>query len=177
MPAQTPLTEERRATILLVMAPGTKGIRRFDKTADPILCVLDGCYLSEGANSSATFLPLRRALGAGNTYGRRAAECSGHLGCVFRGIDLAPGTTLLQPVDIRMVKHDMRERQMVSAADRTCVVAGGTLSCLRPLRGSNYTMWIVPEDVARRAGPEILQKAIAAGLPPDQRAAELPWLR
>lgn len=177
VPADPADIGDNRVTILLTMTPGNKGIRRFDKTADPILCVQDGCYVSEGAGVGATFLPLRRALGPANTYGRRAAACSGRLGCVFRSIELSAGTTLLQPVDIRMISHDLRERQTISSADRTCVLAGETLSCLRPIRGSNYVLWIVPEALAKRAGAVALQAAVDAGLPPDKRAAELPWLR
>lgn len=168
---------DRRATVLLVMVPGDRGIRRLGPSADPILCVADGCYLSEGPDSAATFLPLRRALGPTNTIGRRAAACSGQLACVFRGIELSSASTTLQPVDIRLLRHDVRQHQSISKADDTCLVAGGRLTCARAIRGPNYTMWVLPERVARTAGAAILKQALAENLPTDRRAAELPWLR
>lgn len=176
-PASADTAIDRRATVLLVMAPGDRGIRRLGPSADPILCVADGCYLSEGPERAATFLPLRRALGPVNTIGRRAAACSGQLACVFRDIELSAGSTTLQPVDIRVLRHDMRQHQSVSKADDTCVVAGGRLTCARAIRGPNYTMWVLPERVARTAGADVLKQALADNLPGDRRSAELPWLR
>ncbi len=47
--------QDTRVTVLLWMAPGSYGIRRGHPTADPILCLPDGCYVSRGPELSARF--------------------------------------------------------------------------------------------------------------------------
>ena len=39
-----------RVTVLMIMTPGTYGIRRGASIADPVLCTTDGCYVSIGAD-------------------------------------------------------------------------------------------------------------------------------
>jgi colicin import membrane protein len=99
--------QDTRVTVLLTLQPGTYGIRRGTRTADPILCLPDGCYLSLGADRPAHFLPGRRALAFGNIWGARAAACSGNLGCVFRNVDLGQIPGHLQPVDLHILKQEM----------------------------------------------------------------------
>ena len=43
-------------------------------------------------------------------------------------------------------------------------VAGGTLSCRDIVRGPDYVMWVVPEEVAAAAGPAALERALDEGL-------------
>ena len=152
-----------RVAVLLVMKPGRRGIRRFNKTADPVLCTSGGCYISGGATYPAALVPRRRALGARNTLGRRAGACNHRLGCIFRNVRLGAGQTLLQPVDLRMIWHDRRARQLISTPSR-CDVTAGRLSCMNGFYASDYDMWIVPEELAARAGARILEDAVATGL-------------
>ncbi len=159
-----------QVTVLLLMEPGDRGIRRHNKSADPLLCDDRGCYVSSGADAPAAYLPRRRALGIGATLGPRAGACQNSLGCIFRGVDLGSLPATLQPVDMRVVRHDYREPQSVSA-DGTCRIAARRLQCSATLRGSNYTMWIVPETVAAAAGPDALVEALADGLPDLGHAA------
>jgi hypothetical protein len=99
------------------MAPGNYGIRRNGpKIADPILCAPDGCYVSEGPDRPARFLPGHRALGFGNTWGARAGACQGRLGCVFRGIELGDLPAYLQPVDMHILRHDRRRPELMADA-------------------------------------------------------------
>lgn len=154
---------EGRVTILLVMAPGSKGIRRHNRTADPILCVNDGCYLSEGPEAPARLVPRQRATGFSGTFGERAAACRNRLGCVFRGIDVTEVPLIVQPVDMHIIKHDRRRIQAIER-DSQCRLEGARLVCLRGIYAEDYAMWVVPEKLARDAGPAALERTLAEGL-------------
>lgn len=161
-----------RFTVLLTMEPGTYGIRRRGpRVADPLLCVRDGCYVSTGPDSSAVFLPGRKAMGVGNTLGARAGACRQSLGCVFRDVELGPLPEFLQPVDLHIFKHDRRPGHMVMA-DSRCRAEAGRISCRHGIYTETYTLWVMPESVAATAGPAALQRAVADGLD-EPRSAEL----
>lgn len=162
---------EQTATVLVVLTPGTYGIRRGAKTADPILCTQEGCYVSVGNGVPARFLPGRKALGFGNTWGLRAGACRNSLGCVFRGIALADTPTQLQPIDLHILRHDPRPVNLVTA-DTTCRTDAGRLVCGNPIAAGTYTMWVVPESIAEAAGPDVLQRAVREGLA-GPRSAEI----
>lgn len=158
-----------RATILVIMQPGSKGIRRFEKTADPVLCVKDGCYVSEGAGHPALFKQRNQVLGFTNTLGARAGACQRSLGCVFRDVDLASSGGLIQPVDMKVLAHDRRESQTVET-DSNCRLEGGRLSCSHPFNAGSYRYWVVPEALADRAGATALEQTLRDGLPSSQSA-------
>ena len=162
---------DRRFAVLLVMEPGNRGIRRHNKTADPVLCVDDGCYVSNGPEAAAALLPRNKALGFGRTWGARAGACQNSLGCVFRGVEARSLPFHVQPVDMRVIRHDRREMQSVSAGS-DCFVVAGRLTCRRPVRSHDYVMWLVPERLAEKLGPAYLDKALADGLA-DSEQAEL----
>lgn len=148
-----------RVTVLMVMKPGDRGIRRFGRSADPVLCTNDGCYVSQGPDTPARFLTTHKALGFGNTFGLRAGACREQLSCVFRSVDLGSQPSFVQPVDMRMVHHDRREIKQASADD-SCKLTGGRLTCTRPIQAANYTLWIVPEKLAQKAGVDVLTRAL-----------------
>lgn len=158
-----------RATILIVMEAGNKGIRRFEKTADPVLCVNDGCYVSEGALKPAVMRERNKVLGFANTLGARAGACQRSLGCTFRGVDLASTGGFIQPVDMKMVAHDRRESQVLDA-DSDCRLDGARLSCRRPVTTATYRLWVVPEALADKAGAAALEAAVREGLPSGHSA-------
>ena len=164
--------QDTEVTVLLWLAPGTYGIRRGHPTADPILCVADGCYVSRGADRPARFLPGRRALGFLNTWGDRAGACRAALGCVFRAVDLGRLPGYLQPVDLHILKHDRRRGQRIGA-DSSCRLASGRLLCRHGLATEDYALWVVPEPLAAAAGPVVLQRALAEGFGDPRAAAEL----
>ena len=153
------LSLETTVTVLLVMEPGTTGIRRGNRSADPVLCLRTGCYISAGAHMKAKWMGGARALAPINTLGRRAGACRHSLGCVFRAVDLG-AHSIIQPVDLRYLRHDRREARPV-AADPTCELAGGRLTCGRTQRGRGWRAWIVSERLALRAGPGELTAALA----------------
>ena len=151
-------------TVLVVMQPGNTGIRRFEKTADPVLCASDGCYISNGAAAPARLKSLHKVLGPGGTFGERAGACEKSLGCVFRNVDVARSHGFLQPVDMKVLVHDRREAQTLTS-DSDCWVDTGALYCRRPIVAADYRMWVIPEALAVRAGREALEAAGRAGLP------------
>ena len=174
--AQPPSAYDSRVTVLMVMTPGSKGIRRLDKSADPILCARDGCYISNGADTSSSFISLSRSMSPATTFGTRAGACNQQTGCVFRGVDISGPDAILQPVDLKVMVHD-RRNTMSAFADMSCKVDAGRLSCGRPIVAPDYVLWVIPERIAEQAGSAILQRAIAEGLPAAQARADLPWLR
>jgi colicin import membrane protein len=119
--------------------------------------------VSEGSERPARFLPARKAMGFGNTWGLRAGACRQRLGCVFRGVELGLLPAYLQPVDLHILKHDRRRPHEV-AGDSRCRADSGRLVCRRGIYGEDYAMWIVPERLAEAAGPAALERAVAEGL-------------
>lgn len=158
-----------KATVLLMMTQND------GRATDPILCDINGCYVSNGAQAPASYHGFRESLSFTGRLGRGAGECNRSSVCIFRGVDIAGATAMLQPINLKLVRHDRRAQAEV-AIDESCRVIDGRLSCSRPVRTSGYTLWVVPERVASEVGPEALEKAIVAGLRTSQ-AAELPWLR
>lgn len=154
----------RHVTVLLVMDVGKRGIRRWSKTADPMLCVHEFCFLSRGPTKSAVRHARRVAFGPAVALGQRALACRSSPACVFRNVDLGAAEARLQPIDLRFLRHDRRHAELVRA-DPTCEVVAGSLSCARPISGDTWRAWIVPERVAEMAGAKALQRALAAGLP------------
>lgn len=163
--------QDTRVTVLLWMAPGTYGIRRSHPSADPVLCLPDGCYVSRGPELAARFLPGRRALGFANTWGGRAGACRNELACVFRDVDLGRLPGYLQPVDLHILKHD-RRRGLQAFTDSGCRLQRGRLLCEEGLMEADYALWIVPESLAVAAGPTALWRALSEGLE-RPRAADL----
>ena len=169
---QAHLWPEGRATVLLVLDPGGYGIRRHGPpVADPVLCTLDGCYVSTGPATPALFLPGRKALGFRNTWGARAGACGQSLACVFRAVELRRGPAYLQPIDLHLLRHDRRREQLVEE-DSRCTAKAGRLSCSRAFYAEDYVMWVVPEAIAEAVGPEALTRALSDGLI-GRRSAEL----
>lgn len=170
-PAQYPLlspvdaasSDTYRATVLLVMKPGTRGIRRWNKTADPMLCVEDSCYISTGADVAATRVSRRKGFGPGIAMGTRAGACNHQLTCVFRDVDFGSRLAWMQPIDLRIVRHDRREARRVGI-DPTCVITNNRISCTRTIESDGYRAWVIPEHLAVRAGPAALQAALASNL-------------
>jgi hypothetical protein len=158
-----------RVAVLLLMQPGDRGIRRNNKSADPVLCGEDECYVSNGAGRDANLLRARKALGFFRTWGQRAGACNNSLGCVFRGVDLARLDRLVMPVDMRVVRHDRREMREIMATSK-CHLERGRLACADTVHSDDYMMWIVPESLAVKAGAEALERALADGLPTGQTA-------
>jgi colicin import membrane protein len=118
-------------------------------------------------------MPGHRALGVINTWGARAGACRDSLECVFRGIEVVELPGYLQPVDLRLFRHDRRRPQIITG-DSACTAQRGRLFCRRGIYADDYAMWIIPESVAAAAGPDALQRAVAEGLPRPRMAGLSP---
>jgi colicin import membrane protein len=154
------------------MESGTNGIRRYGrKTADPVICSGPTCWISTGNERSATAMNRGTALGPGNTLGRRAAACNQHLACVFRDVDLKTLSASIQPIDLRIMRHDRREPLSLQA-DPTCrLSASGALTCDRTFTARSWRAWVVPEALAKEAGAAALETALEARLTVKPSAA------
>ncbi|MDX2307652.1 MAG: hypothetical protein NW216_05385 [Hyphomicrobium sp.] len=139
-------------TILLVMTPGPSG------RADPILCVDGECLASAGTQNPARRLTAKKAAGP------RARACEGVSVCVFRGVAFSPSGARILPVDLKAGRPDP-DRAVTATPDRSCRAGGGELHCSAGLTGASWRAWIVPEAVAREAGPGALMAALVGGLP------------
>jgi len=156
-------------TVLLIMKPGTGGIRRWNKTADPMLCVDTSCYISRGSDEAAEQMTRSHGFGPTIALGKRAGACRNKLACVFRDVEVTGPRGWMQPVDLRIVRHDRREARMIEP-DSTCFVDRDELHCARPVITDGYTAWVIPEIVAIRAGAAALEEALADGLEPARSA-------
>jgi len=164
------LARPDRVTVILAMEPGNRGIRRFNKTGDPILCVGQTCFISQGADRSARRMSRRRAFGTINTLGKRAGACRNQLVCVFRGVRLPGGRAAVQPIDLRVMRHDRREITVVKA-DPGCRVRNDRLTCPDPVISQSYVLWVVSETTAQAVGPRRLELAARFDLKPQHAAA------
>ncbi len=153
-----------RVTVLLQLRVGNRGIRRFQKWADPVLCLGRRCFISNGAELPAREMSRRRAFGTVNTMGRRAGACKRKLACVFRDIPLGAGTAVVQPIDLRWLRHDRRAPIRVFADSSCKVVRGGRLRCARTFVSETYRLWVVPEGTAARLNARAIETALHDGL-------------
>ncbi len=163
-----------RVTVLLVMEPRQRKFGSTRQTGNPVLCVGEGCYVSGGPDDAADYMRRVQALGPANSIGRRAGPCTNHLVCVFRNVTLASASTWIQPVDMGFWHHDRRDIRTVQP-DRTCEVVNGQLFCAAPVVAHRYRAWIVPENIARKAGAGALEAALQHGLPLARSAGRETW--
>lgn len=157
----------RDATIILVLEPRKFDGRPWDINigADPIICSGEGCYRSGGLDRPARYVPGKRALGplAALNLGGKAGRCGNRLGCVFRTIPLEDGPVRLTPVDVDIDKHDRLEDRFI-AADKTCRIKSGDLTCFNGIYTREYSLWVVPEEIAEEAGRNGLIHATREGM-------------
>ncbi len=162
-PSKPTARAEQHVTILLIMDVGKRGWRRLSKTADPMLCLHEHCFLSRGSDLPAEKLSRHAAFGPTVALVKRGVSCRSSPSCIFRDIDLETAEAILQPVDLRVLRHDRRETQLIRA-DKTCDLIRGELVCGHTVGTTDWRAWIVPESVAKRAGPAALEMALESGL-------------
>jgi hypothetical protein len=154
-------------TLVLVLEPKKFSGRPWDigRGADPIICIGEGCYRSGGLDRAARYLPGRRALGplAALNIGGKAGACADRLGCVFRAMPLEDGPVRIMPIDVDIDRHDRLEDRFV-APDKSCRIKHGNLDCYGGIYTREYSLWVVPEDIAEQAGTEGLDYALHEGI-------------
>jgi len=164
-----------RVTVLLIVEPRRYGFAHIHRTANPVLCVGGGCYISSGLEHAADYMSRWKALGPINSIGRRAGPCRNQLTCVFRNVELSGPSATMQPIDMGFWHHDRRDIKKAQA-DRSCEVIAGRLFCAKPVIGHRYRAWIVPESIAAKAGADALEDALDDGLPSARSAEREDWL-
>ena len=166
----------QRVAVLLSLQAGQRGTRRFQRSAEPIICFEARCFIGAGPGRRAVEMTRREALGPTNAVAVRAGACRHTPRCVFRNIPVSSAQAWLQPIDLGWIRHDRREPVAI-AADPTCRVEKQRLTCERAIQGQDYRLWLVPENVAQEAGTDLLELALAGGLRPTRRQAALDQMR
>ena len=161
-----------RVTVLLQMDPSSQRGRRHE-SMDPILCIADGCYVSNGPHHPATFLPGRRATRFGNAIGRRAGACNRAYTCVFRDVEIGALPAEVQPVDIRVLRHDRRAPETIETLS-TCRGSDHRLACTGAIEGDGYKMWVIPETTAARLPVDVFGMTVESRLDREPHAAFAP---
>jgi hypothetical protein len=161
-----------RVTVLLQMESSAQHRRRHE-SMDPVLCLTDGCYVSNGPEHPASFLHGRKATRFGNAISRRAGACNRAYTCVFRNVEIGALPAEIQPVDIRVLRHDRRAPESVDALS-TCRGTSGRLACTGAIHGDGYTMWVIPEQVAARVPLELFGVNADSDDRDDPRSAMAP---
>ena len=146
---------------------------RRHESMDPVLCVTDGCYVSNGPEHPASFLPGRRATRFGNAISRRAGACNHAYTCVFRDVEIGALPAEVQPVDIRILRHDRRAPESVETLS-TCRGTPGRLACTGAIRGDGYTMWVIPVFGCGAPARGTLWRDRSSGPRDDPRSAMAP---
>jgi colicin import membrane protein len=112
-----------------------------------------------------------KALGPGNTLGRRAAACNQHLACVFRDVDLKALSASVQPIDLRVMRHDRREPLSLEADPSCRISASGALTCDKVFAARSWRAWVVSEALAKQAGAAALVAALENRIAPKPSAS------
>ncbi|WP_423415469.1 hypothetical protein RLW55_02510 [Hyphomicrobium sp. B1] len=158
-PMPTPPTRSA-ATVLLVLDPDNTGL---GFKPDPILCIDNTCWLSNGFRAPARSLPRNQAMALSGTNDMTAESCSGKSGCVFRNVIIDP----MHRIDVIEVGEGggASSGAYTITADKTCRVDGTSLACSNGLATQNFRIWVVPEAQAEAAGAVRLENTLAEGLP------------
>ncbi|MBS0249797.1 MAG: hypothetical protein JSR78_01895 [Proteobacteria bacterium] len=148
------------ATVLLVLDSDGIGL---GFKPDPILCIDNTCWLSNGFRAPARSLPRNQAVALSSTSDMTAGSCSGKSGCVYRNVIIDP----MHRIDVIEVGEGggASSGAYTITADQSCRVDGDSLSCNNGLATQNYRIWVVPEAQAETAGAVRLENTLAEGLP------------
>jgi hypothetical protein len=146
-------------TVLLVLDTSTPlGFK-----PDPIICIEDRCWLSNGIGAPARAMPRTQAVALPTTDEATADSCSGKSACVYRGVAIDP-TTRLEVIEVGE-GHGASAGAFTVAPDTSCREDHSTLVCDNGLATQNFRIWVVPEATADVAGAASLEDAVAEGLP------------
>ncbi len=162
--AVVPAAPAARASLLLALETGASSNKAGAAPAfDPLVCLGDTCFVSAGLNSDAVKLSKPDALKLKSTSDASSDSCHGKAGCVFRNVPV-PVDAQIQVIELGSATHEtVRTSQL--QLDTTCKTADGDLNCDNPVLTTDYRLWIVPEDIAKSAGVQAIEEAVADGLP------------
>jgi hypothetical protein len=153
-----------RATVLLVL--GTDGNDAgFAPKPDPIICLDQRCWVSNGLEAQARPLPRSEAIALKSSAGATSDSCSGKSACVFRDIAISSDAQI-QVVELGD-SRGVTSNPYSIAADASCRKDDGALVCDNALVTHEFRIWVVPEPMAQSIGAAVLEDAVAEGLPND----------
>jgi len=155
------------ATVLLVLDPNGTGI---GFKPDPIICMANRCWISNGITSSAVAMLRNQAVALQTTSTVTADSCRGKTGCVYRNVPI----NSRQRIDVVEVGEGggASAGAYTVAADNSCRKEGDALVCDNGLGTENFRIWVVPESTAVAVGDASLEDAVAGNLPePDHTSA------
>jgi hypothetical protein len=158
--ADAPRPTATAAAVLLVLDPDGSGLKF---KPDPILCIDENCWLSNGISSPALRMPKSQAVVLDGTENITAGSCSGKSGCVYRNVTIDP-TARVEVIEVGEGNGASAGAYTI-AADETCRKQGNTMVCSNGMTTEKYRIWIVPEATAEAAGASSLENALAEGLP------------
>lgn len=154
-------------TFILVLEPKKFSGKAWDidRGADPIVCIGEGCYRSDGLDRPARYVPGKRALGplVALNVGGKAGACTNKLACVLRSVPLEDGPVRITPIDVDIDRHDRLEERFV-APDTSCRVKRGRLDCYNGIYTREYSLWVVPDTIIEAAGADVLVEAVSDGV-------------
>jgi len=151
-----------RATVLLVLTRDeSAGVA--DIKPDPIICLDQQCWLSNGLQAPARPMSRSEAVALPSTAKLTDDSCSGKSACAYRNIALAPDAQI-QVVEVGE-SRGVSDGSFTVSADTSCRKDEGDLVCDNALVTQAFRMWVVPEATAQEIGPSGLETAIADGLP------------
>ncbi len=155
------IADSERATVLVLFQPHKISGRSWDlgKGADPMVCLDHGCYTGRGFVAPAKYYKGKKAL----LPAVQARACRNSLSCVYRKVYIPTKEIGIWPIDHDVINSDHLEKARAKI-DKSCDVEDGQLQCSKGIFTDEYSMWIVPESVADRAGKKALDYALYKGL-------------
>jgi hypothetical protein len=130
---------------------------------DPIICLDQRCWISNGLEAPAHPLPRSEAIALKSSAGTTSDSCNGKSACVFRDIAVPPDAQI-QVVELGE-SRGVTSNPYSIAIDASCRKDDGALVCDNALVTHDFRIWAVPEPTAQSIGAEALEDAVAAGLP------------
>ena len=159
-PAPSPRPAATPATVLLVLDTGGTAL---GFKPDPIICIDDRCWLSNGIGAPALAMPRTQAVALPTTDDSTADSCSGKSACVYRGVAI-DSDARIEVIEVGE-GHGASSGAYTVAADASCRNDHNTLVCDNGLATQNFRIWVVPEATAQSSGAPALEDAVAEGLP------------
>jgi hypothetical protein len=153
-----------RVTVLLVLGTDVNEAALAPKP-DPIICLDQRCWISNGLEAPARPLPRSEAVALKSSAGATSDSCSGKSACVFRDVAISSDAQI-QVVELGD-SRGVASNPYSIAADASCRKDDGALVCDNALVTHEFRIWIVPEPTAQTIGAAALEDAVAEGLPSE----------
>jgi hypothetical protein len=130
---------------------------------DPIICMDDRCWLSNGIEAPAISMPRTQAVALKTTDGSTSDSCTGKSACIYRGVAVDPDARI-EVIEVGE-GHGASAGSYTIATDTSCRKDDGVLLCDNGLATQDFRIWVVPEVIAASVGASSLEDAVAEGLP------------